>query len=193
MSTANKDLLKRKMKAFAKLIDGQVVDDADRVQVCIKGTVLGFPATLEAITAGWPFGVSYYIQTTVIEDPDRQSDPGALQLTLCPRTARGPFSFLARLLLFEAQGQKMGDRRIENTFVASFNNGSEALRFVNYPGVFENLMRLEHHSKFSEFLLKSGAGLSLSQPTSFNSLEANVFQETFKVLGDIGQVLVEDF
>src|ERR1700722_4253319 len=107
------DSIAAKMKAFADIIEGRVVHDEARVQVCIKGTILGFPATYEAIGAGFPFGGNYFIETKVIDDPEEEPDPRTLKLTVLPRVARGLLQFLARIMLFEAKGQSVGDKRLE--------------------------------------------------------------------------------
>lgn len=186
------DLSPEKLDLMARIIEGRVVADP-RFEVNIKGTVLGFPATLQAIKAGWPFGVTYTLETQVIEDPNRPTRPDALTMTISPRMTHGLMAFVARLLLFEPQGQHLQDKRMEKSFIFSFNNTMEAERFVKYPGVFENLLHLEEYAKFSEMVVKAQAGLVLSQPQNFNSLDPDVYRETFKLLGDIGQVLFEAF
>jgi len=185
--------LESKMETFAKIIEGRVVHDEGRVQICLKGTILGFPATLEAINAGWPFGVNYFIETQVIDDPDEEPDPQALKMTLVPRVAHGIMKMFARILLVEARGMRLGDKKLENEFIASYNNADEAFRFVQYPGIAEQLIKLHRQTKFSEMLIKAGSGLWLSQPVNFKSLDADLFRETFKMLGDIGQILFEAF
>ncbi len=50
MEKRGKPSLEAKMETLAKIIDGHIVHDETRVAVCIKGTLLGFPATLEAIS-----------------------------------------------------------------------------------------------------------------------------------------------
>ncbi|HEY9716166.1 MAG TPA: hypothetical protein V6C69_01750 [Trichormus sp.] len=185
--------LENKMETFAKIIEGRVVHDEGRVQICLKGTILGFPATLEAINAGWPFGVNYFIETNVIEDPDEEPDDQPLKLTLLPRVAHGFMKIFARVLLVEARGMKLGDKKLENEFIASFNDHEEAMRFLQYPGVSEQLIKLHRQSKFSEMLVKAGSGLWLSQPVNFKSLDADLFRETFKRLGEVGQILFESF
>ena len=52
-----------KSRSIAQALDGKVVDDSARVAVCIKGSLLGFPATMEAFRPHFPFGVNYYIET----------------------------------------------------------------------------------------------------------------------------------
>lgn len=175
------------------MIEGRVVEDTDRVEICIKGTVLGFPATLEAIRSGFPFGVTYFIETKVIDDPSQPEDDSALKLTLSPRFTRGIYAFFARLLLLEARGQPIDEPKISANFLCSYNKKGEAERFVRYPGVMEKLFRLEHDTHFSELFIKGGAGLSLSQQKSFATLDLDVCRETFRTMGEIGQVLFEAF
>lgn len=181
-----------KLEEVAKLIEGRIVDDSERVEVCIKGTILGFPATLEAFRSSFPFGVTYFIEIAPVDKMKPMRD-GALNMTLSPRLTRGIVSFFARLLLFEPKGQQLNEPRIKSNFITSYNIRDEAERFVNYPGVLEKLLRLEHYAKFSELLIRSDAGLSLSQPTAFKNLELDVCRETFKSLGELGQVLFEAF
>jgi hypothetical protein len=189
----SKDDLEPKMDTFANLIDGRAVDDHTRVQVCLKGTLLGFPATFEAIGAGWPFGVNYFIETEVIEDPNAPVNPSALNLTVLPRVARGFTQIFARILLIESKGQPVGDKRLEREFIFTYNNNEEAHRFCQYPGVYEKLMELHKFSKFSELLVKQGSGLWLAQPVNFRSLHPDVFRETFNTLADLGQILFDAF
>lgn len=186
------DLSPQKLQMMAQMIEGRVVEDT-RFEVTIKGTVLGFPATLQAIKAGWPFGVTYTLETQVIDDPNRPPQPDALSMTISPRMTHGLMAFVARLLLFEPQGQHLQDKRMEKSFIFSFNNTMEAERFVKYPGVFENLLHLEEYAKFSEMVIKAHAGIVLSQPENFNNLDPDVYRETFKLLGEVGQILFEAF
>ncbi|HEY9713598.1 MAG TPA: hypothetical protein V6C72_09005 [Chroococcales cyanobacterium] len=181
-----------RMQEMARIIEGKPVEDP-RFEVCLKGTVLGFPATLQAINANWPFGVTYLLETQVIEDPNHQQSPNTLRLTISPRATRGIFSFIARILLFEPRGQSVSDKRMEEAFMFTYNNQHEAERFLRYPGVYEKLQKLDEYAKFSELFVKVDAGLSLSQPTCFNKLDSDVFRETFKLLGDLGQVIFEAF
>jgi hypothetical protein len=187
------DNLSAKMKAFADIIEGRVVHDEGRVQVCIKGTVLGFPATYEAIGAGFPFGGNYFIETKVIDDPNQEPDKRALNLTALPRVARGLLQILARIMLFEAKGQSVGDKRLEKMFIFSHNNRGEAERFVTYPGVFERLIEIHNYTKFTELLVKADAGLWLAQSENFKSLTPDLFRETFNVLGALGQNVFDAF
>ncbi len=186
------ELSPQKVNMMAQMIEGRVVEDT-RFEVTIKGTVLGFPATLQAIKASWPFGVTYTLETQVIDDPNRPAQPDDLTMTISPRMTHGLMAFVARLLLFEPQGQHLQDKRMEKSFIFSFNNTMEAERFVKYPGVFENLLHLEEYAKFSEMVIKAHAGIVLSQPQNFNNLDPDVYRETFKILGEVGQILFEAF
>jgi hypothetical protein len=46
---------------------------------------------------------------------------------------------------------------------------------------------------FTEITIKADAGLSVSQPKSFDALDLDVAREVFKVIGELGQVLFEAF
>lgn len=186
------NLLPAKVDEFAKIIEGRSVQDP-RFEVNIKGTVLGFPATLQAIKASWPFGVTYTLETQVIDDPNNPPQSDALMMTISPRYARGFFSGIARILLIEPHGQPLSDKRFEQWFMCSYNTFSEADRFVKYPGVFESLHSLERCSKFTELTVKAHAGLVLAQPQNFRTLNADVLRETFRLLSELGQVLFEVF
>jgi len=52
---------------------------------------------------------------------------------------------------------------------------------------------LQLNTKFSEMGVKSKAGLYLTQPTNFNSVNLDIVRVTFKTLGELGQVLFESF
>lgn len=182
-----------KVQTFAKIIEGQSITDDPRFEVFLKGTVLGFPVMLQAIKATWPFGLIYTVETQVIDDPNATPDPNALFMQLSPRVVRGFFAFFAKILLFEPTGQHLSDRRMQQHFMFSYNNALEAERFVRYPGLFENLIKLEQAAKFSELTIRAKAGLVLTQPHNFNSVQPDVFRETFKVMADVGQVLFEAF
>lgn len=184
-----------KKQTVASIIDGQIVDDADRVAVLIKGTVDGFPATLEAIYASWPFGVVYTLETTLVEDPARKAELAAdhTRITIAPRIGRGPVSILTKLLLFESSGMPVGDKRLEKLLNFSYDDRDMTERFIHYPGVTEHLLNLNSIAKFSELIVRPSAGIYLAQPNSFNSLDYEVCRNTFKTLGALGKVLFEAF
>ncbi len=184
--------LKAKLEAVAEIIEGRVVSDST-LPVCVKGAVLGFPATLQALSPNWPFGVSYCIETEVVDDPNRPARESVLKMTLYPRLGRGLMGFITHVLLFESKGMPVPDKRLSGKFVFSYNDSDLAERFVKYPGVGEKLLALEEHSRFSEMTIKSDAGLVLSQPKSFNALDLDVCRATFRELAEIGQVLFEAF
>lgn len=183
-----------KASAIAEIIEGSVVDDSQRVAVCIKGAVAGFPATLEAINPGWPFGVMYTIETHVATDPVNMPDPSRdSKIVICPRVGRGLMSIITKLLLFESSGRPVGDRKLENVFNFSYDERDVAERFAHYPGIADQLYFLEENAKFSEIVIRTQVGIYLAQPTSFNSLDLDVCRATFKSLGEIGRVLYEAF
>jgi hypothetical protein len=181
-----------KSTSMAKLLDGRLVNDSQRVEICIKGAMLGFPATLEAIRANYPFGVTYFLETNIIEDPSA-SPVQPLKFVLTPRYARGIFAMLGRILFFEGRGQKLEITGLDSKFICSTNRLDLARRFAQYPGIEDKLSKLHKYSDFSELLIKTDAGISLSQPTSFNALDVDVFKEVFNLLGELGQVIFDNF
>jgi hypothetical protein len=183
-----------KSQTIATFIDGDVVDDAGRVAVCIKGMVDGFPATMEAVYPNWPFGVVYTVETNPVADPANDAPPtGSSTLTIYPRVGRGIASVFTRLLLFESAGSPIGDKRLEKVLNFSYDDRALTERFVHYPGVSEYLLNLESIAKFSELIVRFGVGIYLSQPTSFNGLDFDVARNTFKTLGALGKVMNEAF
>lgn len=182
-----------RIKAVAQIIDGRQVKDSGPLAVCIKGSVLGFPATLQAINTNWPFGVTYNLDTNIVIDPNRQPSNLPLKMTFAPRSVSGPLAILARLLLFEARGESVGDKRFDSRYIISFNNVTQAERFARYPGVYDNIIKLETFCKFSELHIISNGGLCLIQPRAFGTLDIDICRETFRIMGDLGQVLFDAF
>ncbi len=174
-------------------MDGRIVNDAERVEICIKGAVLGFPATLEAIRSSYPFGVTYFLETQIIEDPSAPAALRPLKLVLTPRYARGVLALIGRILFFEARGQKLAITSLDSKFICSTNDLDRAQSFAQYPGMEDKLTKLYKYSNFSELLIKTDAGICLSQPTSFNALNPDVFNEVFRLMGEIGQVIFDRF
>jgi len=185
--------LEAKKQAIAEIIEGRVVPDETRVAVSIKGSVIGFPASLEALNTGWPFGVMYSLDTKVVDDPNKPTIKEPLKMTILPRMGRGLLRFIAHIVLFEARGMRVGDKFLESKFVFEYSDEQLAERFVRYPGMSERLIKLEQFSGFNELTIKSDAGLFLSQPKSFTALDLDVCRETFRLLGEMGQVLFESF
>ncbi len=179
--------------AIAQIIDGRRVEDNRPLEVCVKGSILGFPASIEAINANWPFGVTYNLDTKIVIDPSKQQGNVPLKMTITPRSVKGIASIFARLFLFEAKGMPVGDKRFESRYIISYNNVRLAERFGRYPGVFENIVKLEQFCKFSELHILSDAGISLNQPRAFNSLDLDICRETFRIMGELGQVLFDAF
>lgn len=179
-----------KMNAVAEMLEGKVVDDAVGLEVCIKGAVLGFPATVQSLRASFPFGVTYVVEVNVL---DNQAEEDPLNLTIMPRYAKGFFGFVTRIFLLESKGQSVGDKKFDSKFLCSFNQHAVAERFIKYPGIVEKIETLYANTKFSEMGVKSKAGLYLSQPQNFNASNLDVMRVTLKQLGEIGQVLFEAF
>jgi len=189
----SKKELTARIQAISQVIDGRQVVDNRPLEVCIKGSVLGFPASIEAINASWPFGVTYNLDTKIVIDPSRQQSGVSLKMTVAPRSVTGPIAIVARLLLFESKGMPVGDKRFDSRFVIGYNNVRLAERFARYPGVYENIAKLDQFCKFSELHIYSDAGISLSQPRAFNTLDYDICRETFRILGELGQVLFDAF
>jgi hypothetical protein len=188
---ANEDA---KKQAIAEIIEGQVVEDNDRVAVCIKGTVMGFPATMEAINTGWPFGVMYTVETNASGDPTRKPDTtNDCKMTIYPRMGRGMMGIVTKLLLFEGSGQAIGDKKLEKMFNFGYDDRATAERFFHYPGIADHLTVLENSTKFSEIVIRTKVGIYLSQPGSFSNLDLDVCRATFHALGEMGKVLFEAF
>src|SRR5271165_4211214 len=100
-----------KIAKIADFLEGRAVP-SERVDICIKGIVLGFPASLEAFKPTFPFGLNYFIETKVIEDPGKETeDP--LKLTLSARISKGILARLMRLVLFERRGQKLDNSQLD--------------------------------------------------------------------------------
>ncbi len=179
-----------KMNEVAEILEGKVIDDAVGLEVCIKGAVLGFPATVQALRASFPFGITYIVEVNVLENP-KEEDP--LNLTIMPRYAKGLLGFVTRIFLLESKGQSVGDKKFDSKYLCSFNQHAVAERFIKYPGVIERIEKLYANTKFSEMGVKSKAGLYLSQPQNFNAANIDVIRVTLKQLGEIGQILFEAF
>lgn len=183
--------LDAKQNAIAEIIDGHVVDDGERVGICVKGIVMGFPATFEAVGAGWPWPVAYTIETN--PDKDDRSMYDSAKISVTPRVGRGLFRFFSQVLLFESRGQTVGDKKLESKLILGYDNRDVAERFLRYPGVDDRLLALEHLSKFSEMVIKTNTGIYLSQPTSFTALDLDVVRVTFREMAELGQVLFDSF
>jgi hypothetical protein len=183
-----------KVETIANLIDGRIVDDSDRVAVCVKGMVEGFPATFEAIYTHWPFGVVYTVEINPVADPNKPNQSAVSdQITIYPRMGRGIASIFTRILLFEGSGMPVSDKRLEKVFNISYSDREAAERFLHHPGVSEYLFNLNSIAKFNELVIRRGVGIYLSQPNSFNAVDLDVCRNTFKTLGAMAKVLFEAF
>ncbi len=180
-----------KIARISEYIEGRVVPN-ERVDISIKGIILGFPASLEAFKPNFPFGLNYFVETKVIDDPAGE-EGSLLQLNLSARHSKGILARLIRLVLFEPRGQKLKHPQLDKMFVAGFNDPEIATQFACHPGVADALLNLYQCSKFSELIIKSDAGIFLAQPTSFDSVDVNVCLEVFKLMGDLGQVIFDSF
>lgn len=185
--------LQAKLQAAANVIDGRVIDDSERVGICIKGIVMGFPATIEAIGEGWPWPTTYTLETNPVVDPNAREETYGAKISICPRVGRGFFRFFSNILLFESRGQPIGDKKLESKLIFSYDDRELAERFVRYPNVGDHLLALEHVSKFSEAIIKTDTGIYLSQPTSFKSVDLDVVRATFREMAELGQVLFDAF
>lgn len=183
--------LEDKQRAVGKLIDGEPVDESDRVAICVKGKVLGFPAQLESFMVGWPFGVNYIVQTKVFADPS--SADGGTKITLLPRLGRGPLSFFAHIFLFESKGMGVNDRNLERKIIFSYDDRDQALRIIKYPGIPEILLTLEQDCKLKEMTIMTNAGIYFNQGVNFKELDLDLCHATFNYLGQIAQVMAELF
>jgi hypothetical protein len=180
-----------KIARIAAYLEGRLVP-SELVDISIKGIILGFPTSLEAFKPNFPFGLNYFVETKVIEDPSAEAVP-LLQLNISARHSKGILAKLLRLILFEPRGQKLQQLELDKIFVASFNDSELATHFARHPGVAEILTNLYRCSKFSELIIKSDAGIFLAQPTSFDAVDVDSCLEVFKLLGDLGQVIFDSF
>lgn len=180
-----------KQKDIANLLNGEAIDESDRVAVCIKGTVNGLPAQLEAFMPGWPFGVTYVVQTRTFDD--QQKAHGGEKITITPRIGQGFMSFFSHIFLFESKGMFVNDKALEKKLIFSYDYRDEALRIIKYPGIPEILLTLESDCKLKEMIIKTEAGIFFSQGVSFQDLDLDLCRATFNYLGQIAQVMAEIF
>ena len=182
-----------KSRSIAQALDGKVVDDSARVAVCIKGSLLGFPATMEAFRPHFPFGVNYYIETGTEYDRKKEGVIEPFQISFRPRIARGFIGAITRLFLFESRGEHVGNKQFENKYISTYNDAQLAERFIRYPGVVESIDNLNKITGFSELVVRAKYGVYLSQTDSFNKLDIDVAREAFKELANLGQVIFDAF
>ncbi len=182
-----------KLNELALVIEGKVVDDSDRVEVCIKGTVLGFPATIEALRANFPFGASFFLETDVLNEHNSSSDQQGFTLTISPKVVTGFWANFSRILLIDHQTKLIGDKRFDNHYLAVTNNDEEARRFIRYPAMMDKIILLSRTCSFTEVHIRAGHGLVTVQPTSIEKLDGDVVRESFRVMGEMAQVMFEAF
>jgi len=187
------DSIEARIAEIESFLEGKRVS-SERVEISIKGVVLGFPALLEAFSPHFPFGINYVVETKVVDDPSQPiEDEDVLKISFTPRIARGFMARLFRMFLFEPKGQLLDEPRIDAAFVCTYNNRDEAKRFGRYPGVAERLVALSRCSHFTDLQIKADAGLFLAQPTAFERVDVDVCREVFRMMGELGQVLFDSF
>jgi hypothetical protein len=181
-----------KLNALAEVIEGKIIDDSARVEVCIKGTEVGFPATIEAIRSGFPFGCSLFIETDVLNE-HQGNDPNAFALTINPKVVTGFWAMFSRILLVDHTLKPLGDKKFDATYIASTTDNAQALRFITYPSMMDRIMLLSKYSGFTELHVRAGHGVVLVQPQSVEKIEVDTVRESFKLLGEMAQVVFEAF
>ena len=179
-----------KSDKLAKIIDGQVIYNQMALQICIKGIVNGFPVKLEAINPNYPFGVTYSVETSNFASKFEREN---FKLIIIPKYARGKLSIITRFLFFERRGQKIELPSLDLAFIFKYDNGFLAKQFVHYKNVAENIEKLEKQTHFNETIIKSNAGLFLSQPSPFSTLDLNECKGTFDIMAELAQILFEFF
>lgn len=182
-----------KLQALAELIEGKVVDDTNRVEACIKGTVIGFPATIEALRVSFPFGCSFFIETDVLNENKKNKSSGEFTLTISHRLVTGFWAKFSRILLVDHSDKSLGIKKFDSEYIAQTNDNDQALRFVQYPSMIDKLLLLSQYTNFTELHVRSGFGVVLVLPTSIEKLDLDTARETFRVFGEIAQVVFEAF
>jgi hypothetical protein len=186
------NVIDAKAASVAQIIEGRVVPDVPNLAISIQGSVLGFPLTIQAIGLKWPFPTMYFLETKIIEDPQKPaSDP--LMLTISPRMGKGLFSYFTRIILFEPMGMSVSNKKLEHALLFNYNSAVQAERFLQYPAVADTLDKLDRYCHFSEIKISSKEGIYLAQPKSFSALDLDVCRQTVKYLGELGQVLFDVF
>ncbi|MBX9938823.1 MAG: hypothetical protein K2Y32_06195 [Candidatus Obscuribacterales bacterium] len=180
--------LDQKKENFAQIIDGKVVDDSERVEVSIKGSISGFKATIEALKAGFPFSTTLYIETDVLGNG--QKEP-LFSITVTPKVAKGLSGIIGKLLLLDARETPTGSKIFDNEFLAQSNNEAICQRFINYPGVAEKIRTLGRYCSFRELHIQGGKGLVLVIPNSFDSISYDKVKASFNELGELAQILFD--
>ncbi len=187
------NLNQNKIESVCKIIDGKVITDEKPSALLIRGLYSGFPATFEVIMPFWPFGVTYYLETNLIDDPNKAISGQSASLSIRPRFISGLIGFFGRLLLINPPGQPIGDKAIDSKYILSFNDKDQAERLLFYPGLITLVDKINKECSFSEFIITLSSGIYLQQSMTFNKLSVDVARETFKNLGSIAQIINEAF
>lgn len=180
------------VKGLCEIIEGKQLPADGRVEIAIKGAVLGFPATLEAIKTQFPFGVTYFIETDILHQAKSKTD-STLNLTIAPRITKGWLQTLGRLLLFDNKGKEINNKRFDQAFIAISDDMAKAQRLILYPGMMDRLERLHEYTGFTELHVRIPQGVVMQQPTAFDDLDLDVCREAFKLLSELAQVVFEAF
>jgi hypothetical protein len=182
--------LETKAAEFAKLIDGQIVSNQVATEICIKGIVSGFPVKLEAIKGNYPFGVSYSVETGKFSSVVAHQN---FKLVVTPKYAKGRMAAVTRFIFFERRGQKLDLPQLDSAFVFKYDNNILVKQFAQHENVGPNIQALEKQTHFNEMVIKSDAGIYLSQPEPFIALDLKECLNTFRTMTELAQVLFNFF
>lgn len=177
------------LKELATVIEGSVVDDRPRVEVCIKGSTLGFASTIEAIGTGFPFGVSFFMVTDVLGE---NRAPGKY-LTISPKVVQGFLAKFSRILLLDGGAVKVGDSQFDQHFILRTSDSMWSRAFIKYPGMMRKLSDLFEVSKFSEFHFREKQGICVVQSQCLEDLSTDQAREVFRAMAPIAQVIFDVF
>lgn len=179
------------IEELATVIEGRIADERPRVEVCIKGTVLGFPATIEAVGTSFPFGVNFFIVTDVIGENKDYKDGN--YLTVTPKVVKGWLGLFSKLLLVDGGNIKVKDRQFDENFTLRSNESHWAKGVLSYPGMMRKIVDLYDASEFSEFHYRDGQGICVVRSECLDKLSVDVARETFRAMGIIAQVIFDSF
>lgn len=177
------------LERIARQFEGKVVDESPRVAACVKGNYLGFPATIEAIGTGFPFGVNYYLVTNVTGAPSETSNV----LTVSPKVIHGWLGIFSRFLLVDGGAVNVKDKEFSKDFVLRSNMGAWAKDIINHPGFIRKIEDLYNACEFSEFHYREGQGICVVRSQCLEQTSPEIVRETFRSMGVIAQVIFDTF